>query len=623
MTASIRKIFLGLGIILISLILFWKIIYAGSSSILQYSFWLDDWPLLWGSAQKTDVFYNPNKVVWNFEDERFTVREGFIQIWVTTFIHSMAGLNPYWFHFYGLLAKFIASAAILYSAYKLTGKLYIGIIAGLTFASSIMGIESLYWYNVNSVYILIAIAALSLPFFIKGIEGSKKSLIISLILIALGIILYPPRAHVFLAFPAVALVWTKKIFTKRFLIAFVILLTVIFLAYKLPYGGGAEGQAYRAIIHRLIVFSGDGLNAGNHMFFTYPLVSIPLSVFPTSFLNDFISIPQNLFFGSVGRPKGTFFVWNFIFFPILWTLAISLLGKINPKRKVFWISAGLLFLGANEILRSVFFKGPFWDSTTHILFTLSVLMILFSFTAFDLLKKNPFLSTVSKVLLSALAAILVSYSINWAFDPLIHPASLAISRYLTLPTAFGSIFWAAFLGMILYSAYNLYLKSRKVKTPLSQSLYQPAFLIIIASVVFLVYQNTFSGIRDSKAYTKDLFLPVRTHQRVSSILNTISQEFKKGPNPAIVLLDTWNYSEVFAILLYSGHSLAVWNNITDTNQFPKIYYDEKKLTEEFQGLCLKYSLGPENFYRFKVEIDKAINISNQFPQLSCQKTEAL
>lgn len=613
-----KKSLIGAGIFLVSVFLFWKIIFAGSSSILQYSFWLDDWPLLWGSTQKTSIFYNPNKVFWNFEDERFTVREGFIQIWVTTFIHSLAGLNPYWFHYYGLVAKLLASAAILFSAYKLTNKLYIGIIAGLTFASSIMGIESLYWYNVNSVYILIAVAALSLPFFIKGIEGNKKSFVISLMLIALGVILYPPRAHVFLAFPAVSLIWTKKIFAKKFLISFAVLLAVIFLAYKLPYGGGAEGQAYKAILHRLIVFSGDGLNAGNHMFFTYPLVSIPLSVFPTSFLTDFISIPQNLFFGQVGRPKGTFFVWNFIFFPVMWTFTVWILSRGSSKKRLFWILSGLIFLGLNEILRSVFLKGPFWDSNTHILFTLSVLMILFSFAAFDLLKKNPFLNTVSKVLLSALAAILVSYSINWAFDPLIHPASLAISRYLTLPTAFGSIFWGAFLGMILFTSYNAYNVVRKIKTPLSQTVYQPGFLVIIGLTLFFTYQNISSGIKDSKAYTENLLLPIRAHERVSSILNTISQDIKKGPKPAVILLDTWNYSEVFAILLYSGHSLAVWNNTTDIKEFPKIYYDEKKLTEEFQGLCLKYSLGPENFYRFRVEIDKAVNITDQFPKLECE-----
>lgn len=611
------------AVFVISIFLIFKIIWAGSSSILQYSFWLDDWPLLWGSTQKTNVFYNPNKVFWNFEDERFTVREGFIQIWVTTFIHSLADLNPYWFHYYGLLAKLFASAAILFSAYKLTKKLYIGVISGLAFASSVMGIESLYWYNVNSVYILIALAALSLPFFIRGIEGSKKSLALSLAIIALGIFLYPPRAHVFLAFPALALIWTKKIFEKKFVVYMAILVAVVFLAYKLPTGTGAEGQAYRAILHRLIVFSGDGLNAGNHMFFTYPLVSIPLSVFPTSFLNDLINLPQKLFFGSIGRPKASFYVWNFIFFPVVWTLAILLLSKLNRKRRIFWLASGFVILVLNEILRAAFLSGQFWDSGTHILFTLSLMLILFSLAAFDMLRKIPVFDATAKVLLSSLVLIVVSYIINWAFDPLIHPASLAISRYLTLPTAFGSIFWGTFLGMIIFTSLLSYRKVKQNKTPLSQGIYQPALLIIIASVTFLIYKGISTNIDISKNYTRNLFLPVRSHERVSAILDTISKEISKGPKPAIILLDTWNYSEVFAILLYSGHSLAVWNNTVDISQFPKVYYDEKKLTEEFPDLCEKYKLAPENFYRFKVEIDKATNISDQFPQLSCAPKQTI
>lgn len=628
MISSPKKLLFGSLIIIFSIFVFWKIIFDSSSPILQFSYWLDDWPLIWGSSQRGNIFYNPNKIFWNFEDERFTVREGFIQIWVTSALYNLFGLNPYWYHFYGLLAKLVASMAILWSIYKLTSKLYLGILAGIIFASSVMGIESLYWYNVNSVYILIAVAAVALPFIIKGFGGDRKSYIISLVLTALGIFLYPPRAHVFLAFPLVALIWSGKIFSKKFLIKIFLLLAVIFIAYKIPTAGGAEGQAYRAIIHRLIVFSGDGLNAGNHMFFTYPLVSISLSVFPTQFLNDLANLPQELFFGAILRPKATFFVWNFIFFPILWIGLIMFLNivkkifkeNINLKRTLSWASTGICFLIINEVLRITFLQGQYWDRTTHFLFTLSVFLILFSAASFDLLKKNSDFNILSKILLSSVVLILVSYIFNWAFDPLIHPASLSISRYLTLPTAFGSIFLATFLGMILMAIYAFYGKFKKDKTLPSQTFYQPTLLMIVLTLAFLVYKGVSSNIKIARNYIENNLLPVRTHSRVSSILNTISKDIAMGPKPAIILLDSWDYAEVSAILLYSGHSLAVWNDIKNTQEFPRIYDDEKKLINEFPDLCKKFSLTKDNLYRFKVEIDRAINISNQLPSLSCNRT---
>src|SRR3990167_9339347 len=424
---SKRNLLIFLNLFLTAAII-WKIIFSTYGSILSFSFWLDDWPLVWGVSQQTSPFFNPTKVVWNFEDERFTVREGFAQIWATGFLMHFFQLDPYWFHLFGLSVKFLASL------------------------------------------ILILIAAISLPFFIKGILKGNVSFIISLILIAAGIILYPPRAHVFLAFPILASIWSEKIFNKQLLIKIIILTAVIFLSYKLPAGGGAENQAYRAVIHRLIVFSGDGLNAGNHMFFTYPLVAIPLSIFSPLFLQNMIDLPQKLFFGTIPRPLASFYLWNFILFPAIWMVSLSALFKIKKdslkllKSKMFllWLGIGPIWAIVNELIRNYFLEGRFWDYPTHFLFTLSVLLILFSIYCYLELKKTGW-SVISKVLLSCLVLIEVSYIVNWAFDPLIHPASTSISRYLTLPNAFGSIFLASLIGLVFLLLFELFLRSKNWK----------------------------------------------------------------------------------------------------------------------------------------------------------------
>ncbi|OGE36803.1 hypothetical protein A3B45_00290 [Candidatus Daviesbacteria bacterium RIFCSPLOWO2_01_FULL_39_12] len=623
---SKRNLLIFLNLFLTAAII-WKIIFSTYGSILSFSFWLDDWPLVWGVSQQTSPFFNPTKVVWNFEDERFTVREGFAQIWATGFLMHFFQLDPYWFHLFGLSVKFLASLSLILAGWLLTKNFLIGAISGLIFAPAFIGSESLYWYNVNGAYILIFIAAISLPFFIKGILKGNVSFIISLILIAAGIILYPPRAHVFLAFPILASIWSEKIFNKQLLIKIIILTAVIFLSYKLPAGGGAENQAYRAVIHRLIVFSGDGLNAGNHMFFTYPLVAIPLSIFSPLFLQNMIDLPQKLFFGTIPRPLASFYLWNFILFPAIWMVSLSALFKIKKdslkllKSKMFllWLGIGPIWAIVNELIRNYFLEGRFWDYPTHFLFTLSVLLILFSIYCYLELKKTGW-SVISKVLLSCLVLIEVSYIVNWAFDPLIHPASTSISRYLTLPNAFGSIFLASLIGLVFLLLFELFLRSKNWKNLTLKLLVQPGLVLTTFIIIYFIFHTVTSNINLSKLFIENRLLPIRDHRNVSRILNTITADLKSADKPAVVLFDSWDYAEVFAIFVHTGHSLAIWGKISNPKEFPRVYYDEKKLISEFPDLCKRFKITAKNLYRFRVEIDKATNISEQFPKLSCSNS---
>ena len=626
MPINIKRLIPFIFILLISLFVMWKIIFSTFGLITSFSFWLDDWPLIWGVSQQKNIFFDPEEVFWNFEDERFAVREGYIQIWATSILFHLFDINPYWYHLFGLLAKFFASISLVWMGWKLTGKFYIGIIAGLIFASVPLGGESLYWYNVNSAYILIGLAAISISYFIAEIERNNKLLILSLAIAGLGIYLYPPRSHVFLALPILALLWIRNFFSKKFLIILVSILVVIFISYKLPAGGGAENQAYNAVIHRLIVFGGDGFNANNHIFLTYPFVAISLSIFPPAFLHLLYTFPEKPILEIGDIAKASFYTWNFLFFPIIWIGLMAILytfkklfqEKIVLNQFLFWISLGGLFFISNELLRRFFLYSRFWDAPTHFLFTLSIICILFPITSMFLIKHSTW-RLYCKILISCIILIISSYILNWAFDPLIHPGSGSISRYLTLPTAFGSIYYAVLFGLVLIFVQQLYIAFKNAKTTKKKILYQQASLLIIIFALFSVYQSISTNMSVGKSIIEKELLPIRSHQNVSNILNKISQDIAKGPKPAVVLLDSWNYSEIFAILLYSGHSLAVWNKINDINQFPKVYYDEKKLADELPELCKKFNLSKENFYRFKVEIDKATNISNQFPALSCIK----
>lgn len=618
-TLPIIILFLALSLII------WKIIFTGYGDITSYSFWLDDWPLIWGSSQQESVFYNPAKVFWNFEDERFAVREGFVQIWATTLLYQFNGLNPYWYHMFGLLAKFTASLSLAWAGWKISKKIYIGIITGLIYAASAVGGESLYWFNVNSVYLIISIAALALPFFIEGIRGRNKYLIISFLLTALGIYLYPPRAHVFLAFPVLAFLWSKKLMSKKLWAIVFILLVTMFISYKLPAGGGAEKQAYNAILHRLIVFGGNGLNEGNHMFITYPIDTLSFSIFPEKLLINLTNFPHRPIFTRMAPAHSSFVTWNFLIFPTIWILLlvfIFLVLKINNQkttRKQFFILltlGGLVFI-SNELLRRYFLENRFWDWNTHFLFTLSLVCIMFSLVSGYLFRKIKTWENLTKILLSSLILIIVSYIMNWAFDPLIHPASLVIARYLTLPAAFGSLFLGTLIGMIIFLCIQIYEKYKTITTVYSKLLIQPLSFSVILLSIIIVFKTITANLEFGKMVV-DSLMPIRSQENVGRILDTVSADIKDGPKPAIILLDIWSYSDVFAILLYTGHSLADWNHIYNIKEFPRIFYDEKMLFSQLPNLCTLFNLTPRNFYRFKIEVNKATNISDKFPDVSCQ-----
>lgn len=623
---TVKKAFFAFITCAIFTLILWNIILSGYSGITSFSFWLDDWPLIWGSSQQKSVFYNPAKVSWNFADERFAAREGYIQIWITTLLYQFNGLNPYWYHMFGLLAKLTASLSLTWAGWKISKKIYVGAITGLIFAASALGGESLYWFNVNSAYLVIAISAIALPFLIEGVNGNKKRLIISLILTALGIYLYPPRAHVFLAMPILALLWSKNIFNKKVWINILIFLAVIFMAYKLPAGGSAEKQAYNAVLNRLIVFGGNGLNDGNHMFFTYPIDALSLSIFPEKFLVSLANFPHRQIFTHTIPSHSSFFTWNFLIFPAIWTLLLGLIFMVlknnnqRTTRKQFftYLTLGGAVFISNELLRRYFLESRFWDWNTHFLFTLSLICIMFSLASLYFFRKMKTWENLAKILLSSLILVLISYIINWAYDPLIHPGSLNISRYLTLPAAFGSLFFATLLGMAILLCLQIYKKNKKNKTISSILLIKPGSFMIVLILCIAVYKVITVNLELGKTIIENL-RPIRSQENVGIIFNTISADIKNGPKPTIILLDTtWDYADIFAILLYTGHSLATWNNIHNPKDFPQIYYDEKKMLSELPNLCAINKLTPENFYRFRVEINKATNISSQFPKISCQ-----
>lgn len=604
-------------------IIFWKIIFFSFSSILSFSFLLDDWPLIWGVSQQHSVFFNPSKVIWNFEDERFTVREGFAQIWATAILYKLYGLQPYFYHFFGLIVKLMASLAITWSLWRILNPVA-GIITGLIFASASMGAESLYWYNVNGAYILITIVSLSLPFFIEGLNN-KKSFIISLCLISLGIILYPPRAHVFLAYPFLAIIWSRKILNKVLWSKILIIVVVVLLSYKIPSGGGAVNQANRAILHRLIVFSGDGLNAGNHIFFTYPLVSIPLAIFSPITLENFANFPKEPIINRGDIGKARFYTANFITLPITWMILVSFIyfiqklnnQKINKNKYIIWLGTGFVLFVGNELLRRFFLESRFWDSPTHFLFTLALIIILFSLMFYNFFREQKPWDTISKIFISSIVLLVSSYIINWAFDPLIHPGSTGISRYLTVPTVFGSIFFATFLYTIILLATLAFNKFKNVKD-FRRILIPQVSLLSIIVVVFFIFHTVSTNVTIAKTFVEKVLLPIRSHQKVNNILNNIVSDIKDAPKPQIILLDTWDYAEVFSIFVHTGHSLAIWNNISNPKEFPLVYYDEKILQEQFPGVCKRFKISDKQLFRFKVEVDKASNISDQFPKLSCE-----
>lgn len=605
---SLKKLKIATGFVLLGM-LAWIILKEGFGSILSFSFYLDDWPLIWGVSQQKGLLFNPLDVNFYFAQERFAVREGYLQILLATILYKLNGLNPYWYHLTGLIAKFTSVMALAWAGWKLTKRFSVGFIAGVLFASVYSGSESLYWFNVSAIYFFIVLVFILIPFFIEGLRGDKKSWIISLVLISVSILLYSPRAHILLALPIVGIFWTSKV-NKNFILKTTLVLLVIFFSFKIFFAEAGTGQASRAILHRLNVFTVAGLNEGKRMFLTYPVTGVGFSLFPEKLIGILTSIPKNNFIFA-GIPITSFRLWNFIFFPLLWTILIVLVSKAaknQNKRTVFWwLAIGYFWFLINGLLRKFFFTTD-WEWRMHFLFISVITLFLFSAASFHFFKKNKNILPFAQVMLSSLILAFVGYFFNWAFDPLVPPDSISHSRYLTLPSAFTSLFGGALLGGILFYLHTRINNGNKFSTSISK-----------LSIVFVIFYSVFwvvtANIEKAREFINGPLREARQKTNVENILNKISADVEFGYPPPIILLDSWDYAEVFAVIIYSGHSLALWNNIYDTNQFPLIYYDERKLAAEFKDLCLRYPGIEKKVFRFKVENDRAVKLSP--PKVSC------
>ena len=614
-----KKILIPLSFVLLLLVA-WKILLYGYSPILSFSFWLDDWPLIWGVSQEPSVFFNPAKTIWHFAQERFAVREGYLQVWSAAYLYNKYGLNPYYYHLYGFIAKMISIAALAWAGWMLTKKIYIGIIAGLIFASAFMGAETLWWFNVNANFFFIAILLFLLPLFVKGIKGNTKLFVLSLMLATLAIYLYPPRAHVLLGLPIVALIWSEKLLDKELLVKITVFIVVIFFSFNIFFAEAGTGQVSRAIFHRLYVFSKSGLAEGKRVFLTYPFVALGFSILPLKTIDILTNIPRGEFLLFGKFPVTHFRVWNFAIFPVIWVFLISIFfsisGKVQQKKLKAWLAIGVLFFLFNTFLRRTIFTGQEWQWRNFFLYEFSAFIILISFAALNFLKNDKGYGLLAKLLPSALFLGLISFVVVWFFDPLIPPDSPSISRYLTIPTVFGSLFISVVFGWVITASEKLK-KSFFVIKP---------FVVKIAAAGFIFYLTfliIFANLEKARKYIGQTLLSARSHENVSRILNKISEDVEFGTPPPIILADSWDYGEVYPILIYTGHALAVWNNISDINQFPIIYFDEEKLVSEFENLCVTRKIDENKIYRFKITNDKAVNISGQLPKLTCPKNSKL
>ncbi len=570
----------------------------------------DDWIILWGISQQSTTFFNPLTV--NFHGTSSIVaRDGLFKIWYLSIIYHKFGLDPYIFHFFGLLNLLISSLALAWCGWKLTEKLYIGIFAGIFFSVTFLGSQSLYWIHNNVNYLLIAAIAFSLPLILKSSLRSLKGIALSIGIILMTIFIHPARAHGIMAFPLLIYIWNRRSSNRKVLLKAFFILFCIIAFYKLITLDISATENYNLTIGRMIGMSTHGINDLHwSAFLTFPFF-IAVFTLPVEFW--------------LGIPKSQDILLATLEFTLIWVLAIKFLYSLskNLKRSLFWAAIGLLWIFLNFLVRPSLNYLPDWEWSTHFTLILSVLLIIFTLSSYDLLNKIEKWSSIVKTLLVMLILIFSSYIFSWMFDPLIHPNSnYSIGRYSTLPAAFGTLFTATIIGWMIAASIDKFKNSSKSLNSYTKVI---RLFLGIFFALGLFYYILQVKIVQTRLEIDSLSL-FKSDRNVQNILNQVSSQVQWGYPPPVIFISAtkWDYGEVFGIFMWNGHSLALKNNINDFKKFPAILFvDEDKINIEINKYCNKYDNSPVNFYWFDIEKDRAINLTSSKIKVSCETRKVL
>jgi hypothetical protein len=149
--------------------------------VLTFHFWRDDWGYIWGAQFHQDQLL------------RWTLHPG---TWLEdVMLFPLFGWNPLPWNILGIVLRIFASISVSLMLYGLTRSKKIATIAGLFFASSYIGGETVSWSSVHIVPVIITITCVGIYFYASNLYRKNwKSLAIALGCFSAAVLADPGRS---------------------------------------------------------------------------------------------------------------------------------------------------------------------------------------------------------------------------------------------------------------------------------------------------------------------------------------------------------------------------------------------------------------------------------------------
>ncbi len=148
--------------------------------VLLFGFWIDDWPLLWGS-----LYHLP--AIIRFFDHPISPIQFFI-------LSHIFGTQSIFWYIYLLLLRVIVSYLVSIFAYKVTNSRLVGFLGGVFFACSYAGFQVVNTPSSSAPLVISIPLLLSLIMFIKFLQGNKKLIWLTGGFFAIAFLFDPARA---------------------------------------------------------------------------------------------------------------------------------------------------------------------------------------------------------------------------------------------------------------------------------------------------------------------------------------------------------------------------------------------------------------------------------------------
>ncbi len=168
-------------------------------SVLSFTFWKDDWFLLWAARFHLDKF----GIYWIHPA---TVFEFFV-------LQKIFGLYPLYWQIFGLVLRVCSAISIMIMISKLTKVRFIGFMSGVLFATTPIGSESTGWASGRAAIYVVLFLCFGIYFLLEFLDKKDlKNVFATAMLLMLGFISDPLRAiPVFLI---IAIIVLKEIHMK-------------------------------------------------------------------------------------------------------------------------------------------------------------------------------------------------------------------------------------------------------------------------------------------------------------------------------------------------------------------------------------------------------------------------